>query len=746
MRKLTPRATLEKGRGADMMTVYRKECRLLLSGFCGGIPLSLILLSYGILASAFLLAIGYADLAYPFSFLAPCLLLILPGMLLASRVRREGTAWDQLLASLPISTAGVVLGRFGAYLTVAAIPIPLMLAVGWILSFFGEVSLLSLLAALLGYLLFCACLLAAGGLVVSLPRRRLFAGIAVFGLSAGIYLLHLLAMLLPLSGVAARIALAMDPIEIFALFLGGEIPVYGLLWFLLWIVLLLSLQILLERVRRGDRRPSERGRRLAFPAFLLMLSLLLPVVASLLPSGLPSLRLETNDTFAVSGTTKASLAQLKEPVTVTYLCDGGVREADRDIYAFLEEYAAASPQLTLRVLDPGSEEAPSDAKGLSNHSLLVEGPMGVYPVDSTAFYFYYNATLGLSLTPTEYSYCLSTYAAYLEQGSAEGLNESALSIGYQLYTTAGTEAYFDGDRVLFNAIRYVSLDTLPVLYVTTGEGFVTSDSLFLKSLEEAFFRVKLISSPESIPGDADLLLVSSPTRDLTEAEAEALSRYLSGGGTVFLTTSCLYDDFPRLWALLEGYGLGIEEERNLVCESDTDYLLSESYNYMFYAHIASDATPEDFDGVFAVMLAHAIRVLPDASGATVTPWLYTSDGGFLTLPDDTELTDAAGRYVFGAISQKEGGRVIWISSPDAVTSAANTYSGGGNFTLVTGTLREILGHTEESVSIDATPFPSSTLALSDAAAVFGIFLLAVVVPVLAFAGFALKRHGRKKLR
>ncbi len=727
-----------------MLSVYRKEVKLLLAGFCGGLPLSLLLLAYGILVSVFGFGFGYSELAYPISYLMLALLLILPGMLFAARVRRDTSGWEALLASLPLSPVSVVLGRYFALLTVAALPIPVMLATGGILSLFGEVSYVSLVIAAVGYLLFAAFLLSAGLLLVSLPRRRAVAFGAVYGFSLLVYLLNLLSILLPSGGVLEALLEAVGPVSVFYSFTGGRLPIYGLLYFLSLTALFLLLTVLLEKTRRGHyAAPSGRGRRMGAALLSCALAILLPALSLLLPASSARINLTGKEVFPVSGLTKDRLSRLEEPVTLTYLCTGGKRGADRDIYSFLETYAAASDRITLRVLDPADAEL-SAAEGLSEHSILVEGPLGVKALDSNSLYFYYNEELNASLSPAEYTYCLSTYAAYLSSGSAEGLNESALTYGYTLYHSTSTVAYFDGDRLLLNAILYVTLDTLPTVYVVGGEGFGTLDGLLTQTLEEQFFRLSSLSSFDTIPSDASLLVLPAPTRDLTEAEAAALEGYLADGGRLFLTTSCLYDAFPRLWALLASFGLGVEEEKNIVSEDATDYLLSKDVNYVFYAHISSDAMPSEFDGVFTVMLAHAIRILPDSAGTVVKPWLYTSDSGFLTLQDDTELKEDAGQKAVGVFAQRGKGKLLWISSPDSLTTTANAYSVGGNFTLLTEALRHLTAHTETSVSVNPSLMPSSSLAISDTTAVLGILVLSLLIPLSAFSLVALRRYVRKK--
>lgn len=195
-----------------MITVYKRELHGLFSGMLGWVLMAVWLLGGGLFSVVYNLAAASTD----FSHMLRQLVFITPVLLpfLATRVfTRENGGNGLWLASLPVSRAGIVMGKYLAALTVFLIPSLLMAIYPPLLANYGAVSYGSAYTALLGYLLLGAAWLAVCCLIASRARRVWASVVIGLAVSLGVALLSFLCVifeLLPLvtllAGVLASVA------------------------------------------------------------------------------------------------------------------------------------------------------------------------------------------------------------------------------------------------------------------------------------------------------------------------------------------------------------------------------------------------------------------------------------------------------------------------------------------------------------------------------------------------------------
>jgi ABC-2 type transport system permease protein len=257
-----------------------------------------------------------------------------------------------------------------------------------------------------------------------------------------------------------------------------------------------------------------------------------------------------------------------------------------------------------------------------------------------------------------------------------------------------------------------------------------------------------IASPQNIGTNCDLLILHTPKADITAEEATALRDYLANGGKVFLVTSCYYPDMPNLHSVTREFGLDVMNEKNIVCEQDTQYHYSAERPDYFLAHIASCEITKDFSGYFAVMTAHAIKIEETApAGVTVFPLLYTGEttGSLIVVYENGEEGEEKDeRYVTGAVAQKGEGTLVWLASPESATATGYSLSNGGNFTLIRASLNWMTGNTYAPLSIPSTLMTTGSLAIdTNGVTVLGVMLI-LVVPLAFIIPSIVYLYKRKK--
>ncbi len=205
---------------------------------------------------------------------------------------------------------------------------------------------------------------------------------------------------------------------------------------------------------------------------------------------------------------------------------------------------------------------------------------------------------------------------------------------------------------------------------------------------------------------------------------------------------------PNLHSVTREFGLDVMNEKNIVCEQDTQYHYSAERPDYFLAHIASCEITKDFSDYFAVMTAHAIKIEETApAGVTVFPLLYTGEttGSLIVVYENGEEGEEKDeRYVTGAVAQKGEGTLVWLASPESATVTGYSLSNGGNFTLIRASLNWMTNNTYAPLSIPSTLMTTGSLAIdTNGVTVLGVVLI-LVVPLAFIIPSIVYLYKRKK--
>ena len=732
-----------------MLSIYRKEAKLYFRIKSTYIILSILLAAVGI-CTAILAPMG--GLQFIPVYLAPITLIAAPLMLIFAKRRQRQTSFEDCCFAMGISPLSLTVGRFLAALTVFLIPVLELMLLPPLLSAFGSISYGSVYTAILGYVLLTALLLAMVQTVLdAIPSTRIGA-VCAYIPSVVFYLYQLLITLLPLGETSLSLMMSVNPIGLFYAFTYGRFPVADLISLVTGIILCLVLGVLLCRHRRGDLAlPSRRRVATVLASVVLILALSLSMGSALIPEQLVNPSVNNSKTFEIVAETADHLKKLEDDVTVYYLVNGGKKSADTDMQYFLYELAELSPNLHVETVNTAKETALLErygAAGLSDQSFIVASDKRHILLDNGDLYHYYNADLQVSLSPVQYAYYLSAYTNYVQTQGQGQHDETAVSYGAQLYNSQATVAYFDGCARLTNAIHYVTAESVPTAKIFGAEDAM--DASLRAYLISGGYYFEAIASPLDIGSDCDLLIIHTPKTDITEAEAAALSEYLANDGKVFLVTSCYYHDMPNLHSVTREFGLDVLNEKNIVCEQDTQYHYSAERPDYFLAHIAPCDITKNFDGYFAVMTAHAIKIEENENlpkGVTAFPLLYTGEttGSLIVVYENGEQGEEKDeRYVTGAVAQRGESTLLWLAAPDSATATGYSLSAGGNFTFIREAMNWMTDNNYVNVNVSSTLMNTNNLAIDTNGVTVLIILLAFALPLALLIPSMVYLYRRKK--
>lgn len=236
--------------------------------------------------------------------------------------------------------------------------------------------------------------------------------------------------------------------------------------------------------------------------------------------------------FSISDQTESIVGSLETPVTIHWIVQSG--QEDATLETLLERYQALSENLTVEKVDPVVSPTfleQYDVGSVYNNSLIVESEARYRYVD------YYDI----------YTYDYSSY-----------------------YTTGSVDMNFAGEGAITSAVSYVVNDDLPKVYTLTGhgEGSLSSDFQSAAEQDNVEFEELSLLSAETVPEDADCVLILAPQSDIADVELTALQAYLDGGGRLLLITDPPQEgaELTNLETLMAGYGVHAAD--GIVVEED----------------------------------------------------------------------------------------------------------------------------------------------------------------------------------
>ncbi len=314
--------------------------------------------------------------------------------------------------------------------------------------------------------------------------------------------------------------------------------------------------------------------------------------------------------------------------------------------------------------------------------------------------------------------------------------------------------YTKVDGALANAMYLVNMDTVPVIAVETGYGELLSDDYrepLDNLLEGNCFEIKEFNLlTDDIPEDAVMVMMLTPTTDLTDEDVEKLNTYLSSGDvshTLFVTGYPTAGDLPNLNSLLEDWGLK-EESGTVLVETDSSKTISSSPTYMFV-----NATSDILTGTYSNLLAinaMPIDILFEENGDIKTYPLIETSSTCYTSSGETKTDPDTDTYTVAALAQKTDGdvkrNVVLMGDTNSLYAyMSNSTFGNADFMLDLVQYCTDTSDTSVGLTVESTQTTTRDITASTATCVIvGLFVFTIAIPlVIVICGivvFVRRRH------
>lgn len=474
-------------------------------------------------------------------------------------------------------------------------------------------------------------------------------------------------------------------------------------------------------IKKGiNKKTLKNG---SYSVVLSVIFVVIIVVVNLIVDAFPStyteLDVSDQQLFSIGDQTKDFLKELDKDVTIYQIAQSG--SEDEVVSKLLKKYEEASDHIKVEkkdpVVNPKFTSEYTDEEVSSNSLIVVCGDRSKI-VD-------YNNIYESSMDYTTYS-----------------------------YTTSG----FDGEGQITSAISYVTSDNLPVLYTLDGHGEKSLDSTLQEDIEKANIEIKSLNllTEESVPEDADCLMINSPSTDISEDERDAIIEYLENGGKAMIFSDYTEESMDNFDAVLENYG--VERVDGIVIEGDAQHYAMQMPYYLL-PDVSSAEAVSDFSsqGYFVLApYAQGIRQLDNVRDTlTIESLLTTSDEAYSKTDLNTETLEKTDEDIDGpfdigvSITEKvdddKTTQIVYYSTANIMDSQINQMVAGGNEQMITESLNWMCSTDEAStISIPSKSLEVSYLTVTAYdAAYWKICVMGLIPGVFLVVGFVVWLKRRK---
>lgn len=444
----------------------------------------------------------------------------------------------------------------------------------------------------------------------------------------------------------------------------------------------------------------------AAAAVVVAIAIFLNLIVGSLPTTMTEIDLTANSIYALSDQTKRIAASLDKDVTMYIICTQG--NEDDTIERLLNRYADLSSHIRVESVDPTIEPT-----FLTKYELEISQ-------------LYENSVLAV---------CGDRYRLV----GYDEIFVTEYSMDYYSYSYTYTTS-FDGENALTNAIHYVSSDDLPKVYTLTGHGEEALSTSITAMLAQDNFEYEDLSilTADEVPEDASAIIIHQPATDINEDEAALLISYIENGGSVVLLTAYMdVDSMPNLMTLTRA--MGLEAGEGIILEGDRNMRLSR-YPYYILPDVAShDVTDPIISTGYYILSPLAQPIVETAEHDADITWLLTTSSDAYAKVAALEMTttskeegDTDGPFNVGAVSEKNGGKLLWLTGDGMLDSYVDSAVSGANSNLLLNALNW-MGGQEESISIRAKSLDETGLSVTESESGFWSAVMIGVIPAALVA-------------
>ncbi len=433
----------------------------------------------------------------------------------------------------------------------------------------------------------------------------------------------------------------------------------------------------------------------------------LNLMMSQLPASVNEIDISAQKLYTLSEQTLNVLDQLEEDLTVYVIVSSG--NEDDILTKTLNQYEAYSSHIKVEMIDPDLKPtfvSQYTSDSLSQNSLII--------------------------VCGEQSKVISYDDIY---------EQTIDYTTYQYQTTA-----FDGEGQITSAITVLTSDDVPVMYTLQGHNELEISSDLQTLIDKENIKVEELSllTCDEVPEDCAILLILSPTEDLSEDDAEKISDYMEDGGKAVIVSYFSTEDMPYLDSVIAEYGIGLSD--GVVLEEDSNYYAYQNPTYLVPEIEDTDYTADLLTGNYLVLtpIMQAVKTLTSADDTMSIIPLLTSSSTSYEKDDPANMTtyeredeDELGPFSLAVAVEKTvdevTSKMVVIGSESLFDSDVNSAVSGTNYKLLINIFSQLAEH-QTTTAIASKSLTYDSLTITTSQITFWMMLLMFILPIALLIG------------
>ena len=709
-----------------MLAVFKKEFRSFFNNVIGWLFIAVNIAFLGLYFFANNLLQGSANVGYIYGYVVFMFIILIPvlTMRIMAQERRDKT--DQLIFTAPVSLFSVVMGKYLALVAVFSIPAAVSACFPLLLSAYGDVSIGESYTALLGYWLYGLAAISIGLFLSSLTENIIVSAVITVLVLFLVHIMSFFVNLFSSAPIASKVVSCLNFNERLYDFTTASLSLQAVLYFISVIVIFIFLTINGIRSRRCTYKKRRILRDVGTTAYAVIVIAVI-VVGNWGFSKLP----EKYITFDVSSQKMYEITeQTREVVNstdkeITFYVYAKESALGTDIKKTLRHYGEFK-NIKIEYVDP--QKTPEFAKKYGEESISESSVVVVcgdkYKVVDSSNYFTYDQ--------------MSYY-----------------------YTGSSDPTGNDAEGQITGAIAYVLSEDNPVVYKVTGNGELDLGGEFRSVISKTNMEVKSLDvmRVDSIPEDADALIILAPETDINDDILAMLRAYVEAGGKIYMTLRFTENPLNNWNALISDFGISVES--GMVVENDRNHYYQQQ-DYLLTSILTNTETGTSGGDTTLMIQSVAMKDMAAATEASgtdaeaaapasnVVALAQTSTSAILkkdivnAKSVDFEEGDEKGQFLLGAYSEKNNAKLVVFGSPVMTDDSVDKTVSGNNSKLF-GNMIGKLVEVENTVSIPSKPMTAQYVTVpSSNVVIIGLVLILLTPLTLIIVGLVIWIRRRKK--
>lgn len=302
--------------------------------------------------------------------------------------------------------------------------------------------------------------------------------------------------------------------------------------------------------------------------------------------------LTSQEIYTISDKSVEALQNIDKDINLYVMAKTG--EEDHTVQEILKEYENASSNINVIYKDPYlypgfTKDYAEEGEEIAVNSIIVESGERFKIIPASDLYNY------------DYDY---------------------MTGGYSVQSIAA-------EYEITNALQYVTMDSVPVIYYVQGHNEKTVPSILKEQFEKSNYQIKELnlSKDGGIPDDCNILMITTPAVDYSEQEADKVIEYLGKDGcaAVFLDFGT---EFKNLNRIINAYGVSVSN--SVIIEGDKSHYY-EAPVFLMPDIVSNEITSDLASSGYALIIPYgqSIDTLDlKKNSVTVEPLLKTSSASY----------------------------------------------------------------------------------------------------------------------